>query len=82
MIMEGKEMLEKMKELIVNYVDVDPEKITEESRFVEDLGFNSYDFMSLLGELEEALGVTVDEQEVLKIHTVDEAISYLESLKG
>ena len=75
-------MFEQLKELIVNYVEVDPESITGESRFIEDLGFNSYDFMSLLGELEETLGVTVDEQEVVKLHTVDEAIKYLESLKG
>lgn len=75
-------MFEQLKELIVNYVDVEPESITGESRFIEDLGFNSYDFMSLLGELEETLGVTVDEQEIVKLHTVDEAIKYLESLKG
>lgn len=75
-------MFEQLKELIVNYVDVDPESITGESRFIEDLGFNSYDFMSLLGELEETLGVTVDEQEIVKLHTVDEAIKYIESLKG
>ena len=75
-------MFEQLKELIVNYVDVDPDSITGESRFIEDLGFNSYDFMSLLGELEETLGVTVDEQEIVKLHTVDEAIKYLESLKG
>lgn len=75
-------MFEQLKEIILNYVDVYPESIKGESRFIEDLGFNSYDFMSLLGELEEALDVTVDEQEILKIHTVDEAISYLESLKG
>ncbi|MGN0596952.1 MAG: acyl carrier protein [Ruminiclostridium sp.] len=75
-------MFDQLKEIILNYVDVDPDSIKGDSRFIEDLGFNSYDFMSLLGELEEALNVTVDEQEVLKIHTVDEAINYLESLKG
>lgn len=74
-------MLEKLKELICNYVDVAPEDIKPESRFIDDLGFNSYDFMSLMGELEETLGVQVDEQEVMKLHTVDEAVKYLETLK-
>lgn len=74
-------MFEKLKELICNYVDVDPESITPESRFIEDLGFNSYDFMSLLGELEDTLGVTLDENEVLKLYTVKEAADYLEKLK-
>lgn len=74
-------MFENLKEMICNYVDVDPDAITPESRFIEDLGFNSYDFMSLLGELEDTLGVTVDENEVLKLYTVKEAVDYLEKLK-
>ena len=75
-------MLEKLKELIVQYVEVEPENITEESRLIEDLHFNSYDFMSMLGELEEALDVTVDEQEMLNIRTVGDVITYLESIQG
>ena len=74
-------MFDQLKELIGNYVDVAPENITPEARFIEDLGFNSYDFMSRLGELEETLDVQVDEQEVLKLHTVDDAVKYLETLK-
>lgn len=75
-------MLEKLKELIVQYVEVEPENITEESRLIEDLHFNSYDFMSMLGELEEALDVTVDEQEMLNIRTVSDVITFLESIQG
>lgn len=74
-------MIEKIKELICNYVDADPEAITENSRFIEDLSFNSYDFMSMLGELEDELGVTVDEEEILNLHTVGDATAYLEKLK-
>ena len=73
-------MFEQLKELICNYVEVDPESIKPESKFIEDLGFNSYDFMSLLGELEGTFGVTVSEDEVLKISTVQEAVDYLEKL--
>lgn len=75
-------MFENLKELIVNYVDVNPEDITLESRFIDDLGFNSYDFMSLLGDLETELDVTVEESDVVNLHTVGEAIEYLEKLKG
>lgn len=74
-------MLEQMREIILQYVEAKPEDITPEARFIEDLHFNSYDFMSLLGELEEKLGVTVDEQEVLELHTVGDAIAYLEKLQ-
>ena len=75
-------MLEKMKELITQYVDVTPEEITEDARLIEDLHFNSYDFMSLLGELEQEFDITVDEQEVINLHTVGEAVKYIESLKN
>lgn len=74
-------MLEQMREIILQYVEAKPEDITPEARFIEDLHFNSYDFMSLLGELEEKLGVTFDEQEVLELHTVGDAIAYLEKLQ-
>ena len=74
-------MFEKIKELICNYVEVNPEDITENSRFIEDLGFNSYDFISMLGDLETELGVTVDENDVMEIHTVGEAVKYLNKLK-
>ena len=74
-------MIEKIKELIVNYVDAEPENITADSRFIEDLGFNSYDFMSVLGEFEEKFGVTVNESDIIDIQTVGEAAEYINSLK-
>lgn len=74
-------MFEQVKELICNYVEVDPAAVTEDARFIEDLGFNSYDFMSMLGELEETLEVQVSEEDVVELRTVGEAVKYLESLK-
>ncbi len=74
-------MFDQLKELICNYVDAAPEDIRPESKFIDDLGFNSYDFMSLLGELEETLDVQVDEQKVMELHTVGDAVKYLEELK-
>lgn len=74
-------MLDKMKEIICNYVETAPEEITENSRLIEDIGLNSYDFMCMLGDLETAFGVTVDETEVVNLRTVGEAIAYLEKLK-
>lgn len=74
-------MFEKLKELIINYVEVEAENINPESRFIEDLGFNSYDFMSLLGDLETELDVMVDENEVVKLRTVGDAVEYLEKIR-
>ena len=62
-------------------MDVDPETITGQSRFIEDLGFNSYDFMSMVGEIEERYDVEVEEREVIKVKTVDDAVAYIRSLE-
>ena len=79
--MEDIVMLEQMKEIIMNYVDVEEDEITENSRFIEDLKFNSYDFMSFLGEVEETFEIAVEEDDVLTLTTVGEAIAYIEKLK-
>lgn len=73
-------MYEKLVNLICNYVEVKPENITPESRFMEDLGFTSFDFMSMLGELEDEFDIEVDEQQVANIRTIKEAAAYLETL--
>ena len=73
-------MFDKLVEIMVNYVDVDPEDVAMDTRFVEDLGFTSFDFMSLLGEIETELDVSIDTDKVADIRTVGEAVEYLESL--
>ena len=73
-------MLEQLRDIICEYVDVKPEQITEEARFMEDLGFNSYDFMSMVGEVEEAFDIEVEEREVVNIKTVKDAMEYIHSI--
>ena len=73
-------MFEELKEIICQYVDVQPEKILEDSRFIEDLGFNSYDFMSMVGEIEGHFDIEVEEREVVNVKTVKDAMEYIKSL--
>lgn len=73
-------MFEKLANMITNYVEVEVSDIHPESRFMEDLGFTSFDFMTLLGELEEELDIEINEQAAADIRTVQEAVEYLESL--
>lgn len=73
-------MFEKLVEIICNYVEVEPENVHMESRFMEDLGFTSFDFMSMLGELEDEFDVEIDQQDVANVRTVAEAAAYLESI--
>ncbi len=75
-------MFEKLVDIICNYVEVEPSDVKMESRFMEDLGFTSFDFMSMLGELEDEFDVEIDQQEVSDIRTVEEAVNYLEKLSS
>lgn len=75
-------MFERLKEIICNYVEVEQDDIRPESRFMENLGFTSFDFMSMLGELEDEFDVEIDQQEVAEIRTVQEAVDYLEKLSA
>ena len=74
-------MFEQLVDIITNYVEVKKEDIKPESRFMEDLGFSSFDFMSMLGEVEEQLDVEIDQEEAANIRTVQEAADYLQSLQ-
>ena len=73
-------MFDKLTDLITNYVEVKKEDIKPESRFMEDLGFSSFDFMSMLGEVEDELDVEVNPEEAANIRTVQEAVAYLEKV--
>jgi acyl carrier protein len=71
-------MFDELVEIICNYVDVQPADVHEESRFMEDLGFTSFDFMSMLGEIEDTFDVEIEQTKAAEIRTVQEAIDYLD----
>ena len=73
-------MFERLVNIICNYVEVDPSNIHPESRFMEDLGFTSVDFMSMLGEIEDEFDIEIEQTEAVNIRTVGEAVVYLEKL--
>ena len=73
-------MFEKLVEVICNYVEVEPEQVQPESRFMEDMGFTSFYFISMLGEIEDEFEIEIDENKAANIRTVQEAVDYLEKL--
>ena len=75
-------MFDQFADIIMNYVEVNKEDIKPESRFMEDLGFTSFDFMSMLVEVEDVFDVEIVEEEAADIRTVKEALDYLEKLTG
>lgn len=71
-------MLDKVREIMTRYVELEPEQIQPDSKLAEELGLTSFAVMSMMGDFEEEFGITVDESELTDIHTVGDIIAYLE----
>lgn len=69
----------KVKEIIINELGVEPEKVTLEASFVEDLGADSLDTVELVMAFEEEFGIEIPDEDAEKITRVKEAVEYIES---
>ncbi len=72
----------KVKEIIINELGVDPEKVAHEASFVEDLGADSLDTVQLVMAFEEEFGVDIPDEYAEKMRTVGDAITYIEQHAG
>ena len=72
----------KVKEIIINELGVDPEKVTHEASFVEDLGADSLDTVELVMAFEEEFGVDIPDEDAEQMRTVGDAITYIEQQTG
>ena len=70
-----------VKEIIVEQLGVDPEKVTSSAKFIEDLGADSLDTVELVMAFEEKFSVEVPDEDAEKITTVGAAIEYVEAHK-
>ncbi|MCK5803416.1 MAG: acyl carrier protein [Lentisphaeria bacterium] len=73
---------ERVREIIVEQLGVNPEQLSPEAKFVEDLGADSLDTVELVMALEEEFGTEIPDEDAEKLTTVGEAISYVEKLAG
>lgn len=71
--------LEKIKEIIVDQLGVEPEQVVPEASFVEDLGADSLDTVELIMAFEEEFAVEIPDEEAEKIKAVQDVIDYIEA---
>ena len=69
---------DKVKEIIIDKLGVEEEKISSEASFVDDLGADSLDTVELIMQLEEEFGIEIPDEDAEKITTVQAAIDYLD----
>jgi acyl carrier protein len=67
----------RVKEIIVNELGVEAEKVTNDASFVEDLGADSLDTVELVMAFEEEFGIDIPDEDAEQMRTVGQAVSYL-----
>ena len=72
---------EKLQEIIAEVLNVDPEEITMDTTFVDDLGADSLDLFEMVMAFEEAFEVEIPSEDLEQITTVGDVVKYIESHK-
>lgn len=69
----------KVKDIIVEQLGVDPEKVKAEASFIDDLGADSLDIVELVMAMEEEFDLEIPDEDAEKLKTVNDVQSYLTS---
>ena len=69
--------LTRVKEIIVDKLGIEENKITNEARFIEDLGADSLDTVELIMQFEEEFDIEISDEDAEKLTTVGKSIDYI-----
>ena len=72
---------DKVKEVIVDKLGVEEDKIESSSSFVDDLGADSLDTVELIMQLEEEFGIEIPDENAEQMTTVQQAVDYIEAIQ-
>jgi acyl carrier protein len=71
------EVLERVRSHLATELEVEPDRIKDETRFREDLDADSLDLYELVMELEDTYGIKVSEEEAARIENVGQAVDFV-----
>ena len=77
--MSNDDILKQIKEIVVDKLDVNADKITEDARFIEDLGADSLDTVELIMQFEEDFDIEIPDEDAENILSVQQALDYISS---
>ncbi|MBI1699847.1 acyl carrier protein [Lactobacillus crispatus] len=80
--MSEEEIFNKIKDMIADNFDVDKDKITEDTNFMNDLDADSIDLVEFILQLEDEFGAEIPDDEAEKIKTIGDAVSYIKYHQG
>ncbi len=75
-------MLERIRELFTEYVEVDPAGITADTNLRADLGLNSLEFVNLITRLEDEFGIEIPDRDAMGFQILGDVVEYLEKRHG
>jgi acyl carrier protein len=75
-------LFDEVKEVVVEQLNVNPDEVKEESKFVEDLGADSLDVVELVMALEEKFDIEIPDEDAEKIANVSDAIKFIENIQA
>ena len=75
------DLLKKIEEIVVDKLDVPIEKVTENAKFIDDLGADSLDTVELIMQFEEDFDIDIPDEDAEKILSVQDALDYIKNNK-
>jgi acyl carrier protein len=80
--MQSEEIMAKLKELVIDRLNVEEDQIKPDASFVEDLGADSLDIVELIMGIEEEFDVEIPDEDAEKLTNVAEALAYVKGKLG
>ena len=74
-------MFEKVKSVLAQQFELDPESITMDTNLIDDLGADSLDVVELIMSLEDEFGIAISDNDAAQLYTVGRIVGYLEKLQ-
>ncbi|WAC48675.1 acyl carrier protein [Asticcacaulis sp. SL142] len=72
------EVLERVRKIVIDHLDADPDKVTDKASFIDDLEADSLDIVELVMAFEEEFDIEIPDDSAEHILTVGDAVSYIQ----
>lgn len=77
--MEREEILDKIKSVVVDQLNVEEDEVVDDASFIDDLGADSLGIVELVMALEEEFGISIPDEDAEGIKTVGDAVAYVQA---